>query len=996
MNFSGIFKKKTGESDLEWGWRVYTVIRGSSHTRFAIRLLFLGMVLLTAPSLLLQFITYLWEISFPEQVSVGVDWVHIAGIFCLITACIIYGLFEFLEVEFKKKAEKNLPLLVPTNKPTRSLSALKFSARGVTNFSGRKLELSKLIKFIECDDKISWWVLGGIGGSGKSRLALELCNQCIEQGWVAGFYDHHISANSLSQWLPCQPHLIVLDYAAKDEEQVRALLKYAIQLDKQDKLKFSVRILLAERDAQGTIDFIGQTETVGAELKDYIFEGTPLQLHSLKHEAIELVVKDLCKFFKVPRAKRASVLDYVRQSPSERKLLIAGLYALNIGLAHEPEFEITIEKLINDLIKHERETYWKKFNIIGDKEDYLLVSTMADGIYLTDTSKYGTEAKVFIENFDFAESYSKVVGEMVTKKLTPLSHDVVSELYVLNNFNPEKEKDRIRFHQLLKICFQMGAYQGVISFFTRAANDWPRHTTLRMLLPRFGQTEVELSTWLVLMSNIIDKIEISLVEKVEIFNHVFFRVGQEAPEIANKLFSVFEGLFLRLLSEASYSDTLNPWVREYGIIASDSVELPEANKPLSQGELLGSVTDNIEIAPNLKVKPLDYCNAVITVFTQVDEECKKFFIWHGLLEVFHHKALHLVVNRESDLAELKLFLSEVINIFDAKWSLNIIFRDVLAGLVQFGHYHKNKQQIVDIADYLLEVSTSRDYRKNLDGLLMVISSLYGHTGQAYEKRKDLANVWDNYFSKKMYLSERVGSEFLGFAVQLMSSYRDREGAEYALERLETAKLIVQKFPTPKNLESIMMSLTQLCRNTPEFFSVDEVDIIYKDSVELVKNYGDIAPEIVKSLIQELASLFKKSVTVGDQNQYLYFDDAIKICHQFSSSDFGATQLYMDGIFSVAMKVAIDKNDEAFLFKLCDTVNELKTYPQVHNLSNFWQELSHLFNTYMQEVNTNGKTPKALFLVHVAKYWLANITGDDERYVKGVFGHLVEHYELNYL
>ena len=50
---------------------------------------------------------------------------------------------------------------------------------------------------------------------------------------------------------------------------------------------------------------------------------------------------------------------------------------------------------------------------------------------------------------------------------------------------------------------------------------------------------------------------------------------------------------------------------------------------------------------------------------------------------------------------------------------------------------------------------------------------------------------------------------------------------------------------------------------------------------------------------------------------------------------------------------------------------------------------------MQEVNTNGKTPKALFLIKVAKYWLANITDDYERYVKGIFDHLVEHYELNY-
>ena len=67
---------------------------------------------------------------------------------------------------------------VMSSEDARSVSANMIDALEEDPAAMKMLEA--LEKFLECDDKFSWWVLGGIGGGGKSRLALEFCNKCID------------------------------------------------------------------------------------------------------------------------------------------------------------------------------------------------------------------------------------------------------------------------------------------------------------------------------------------------------------------------------------------------------------------------------------------------------------------------------------------------------------------------------------------------------------------------------------------------------------------------------------------------------------------------------------------------------------------------------------------------------------------------------------------------------------------------------------------------
>ena len=127
-------------------------------------------------------------------------------------------------------------------------SRLLVPTSGVFPFVDRGGLLEKLVAW--CDDPAPFGVqvVGGVGGSGKSRLAVELCRNLIERGpyWRAGF----LGLDSLAAAIPalCTTpggRLIVIDYAetrTRDvAEALTSLVASAISLE-------PVRVLLLVRN----------------------------------------------------------------------------------------------------------------------------------------------------------------------------------------------------------------------------------------------------------------------------------------------------------------------------------------------------------------------------------------------------------------------------------------------------------------------------------------------------------------------------------------------------------------------------------------------------------------------------------------------------------------------------------------------------------------------------------------------------------------------------
>ena len=111
------------------------------------------------------------------------------------------------------------------------------------------------MSWLALDKAISIRVLTGGAGSGKTRLALELCDRADRKEWDAGFVtdaelDPFFKEQNLVQWGWRRPTLIVIDYAAARSS---LLSKWLVELaDHPGHPQKPLRLLLLERHADAS------------------------------------------------------------------------------------------------------------------------------------------------------------------------------------------------------------------------------------------------------------------------------------------------------------------------------------------------------------------------------------------------------------------------------------------------------------------------------------------------------------------------------------------------------------------------------------------------------------------------------------------------------------------------------------------------------------------------------------------------------------------------
>jgi tetratricopeptide (TPR) repeat protein len=119
-------------------------------------------------------------------------------------------------------------------------------------FIGREPVMADLWTWMEKDQPVSVRVLTARGGGGKTRLALELCDEATRKGWFAGFatdreLQRFLDQQNLSTWGWNRPTLAVIDYAAS---RARLLHDWLVELaDNAGDSGHPLRLLLLERHA---------------------------------------------------------------------------------------------------------------------------------------------------------------------------------------------------------------------------------------------------------------------------------------------------------------------------------------------------------------------------------------------------------------------------------------------------------------------------------------------------------------------------------------------------------------------------------------------------------------------------------------------------------------------------------------------------------------------------------------------------------------------------
>ena len=149
-----------------------------------------------------------------------------------------------LEAKLDQRAAPTL--LLPTSDPHDEGGRFVYRNRRI-DLVGREQELEELNRWLDDERPFSWDLWTGRAGTGKSRLALELCRQRDGVGWKAGFFDRAGSSGvHWPTWEPREPTLIVFDYVADHAEDIGETLRQLATREWRSDAR--VRCLLLERE----------------------------------------------------------------------------------------------------------------------------------------------------------------------------------------------------------------------------------------------------------------------------------------------------------------------------------------------------------------------------------------------------------------------------------------------------------------------------------------------------------------------------------------------------------------------------------------------------------------------------------------------------------------------------------------------------------------------------------------------------------------------------
>ena len=380
---------------------------------------------------------------------------------------------------------------------------LKHGARA-TAFVGRASEIAALTRFLDGNRPISWLVVAGPPGSGKSRLVQEFCRS-LDTSWRAGFL-----VDDGFDWPTWQPEvrtLIAIDYASEHVGEIRLLLRALAQRGGATG-SAPVRIVLIERDPRGRwMDELLGHRSDGYALEQIRHHESPLVLGPLAEQELwQAVSPRLPPASQAPAARDAFVEAMRVIDPQCRPLF--WMLATDAVAAGRNIRSWDRARLMRDVLAREAEG-WRNKLVPAPHVHLLALSTLTGGLTeaVLETAPPGLELPDF-DGFDRG-LYRILSGcALDGDELPALKPDLIGEFFILEQLAGRNDAVTARRAGLYtnaawRLCggsrrIALGAGMQylmpsrLVLLLHRMLEDYPDHATLPYLFARPRDADVDL------------------------------------------------------------------------------------------------------------------------------------------------------------------------------------------------------------------------------------------------------------------------------------------------------------------------------------------------------------------------------------------------------------------------------------------------------------------------------------------------------------------------
>jgi hypothetical protein len=334
-------------------------------------------------------------------------------------------------------------------------------------FVGRRDELTQLRAFLEDDRPFTWWSLLGSGGSGKTRLVLELAEQ-VDPSWSVVWLMPHANA-VLNNSQITGPTLVVIDGPLQFEN---GTLEGVVEKFSMREPPKKLRLIFLDRDERPWKRTLLAGEASRSRDTQY---DEPLRLGRLDPDAWVDLVEQAAASAQIDRSELEARLGSAAMGEPEpaeghgSSTPLEVLLAAHVGGAQ-------LDESIRRYLDGKKKDYYPT----ATTELLALASaiTVSGGLHAIDLPD---RFKRVLEDPSDRSILSRVMGngtDPVTNFIAPLRPDPIGEFFVLDHW---ESRGLLRVPDDLVTALGISSPWKVAEFFNRAAADFPAHEALRVL-----------------------------------------------------------------------------------------------------------------------------------------------------------------------------------------------------------------------------------------------------------------------------------------------------------------------------------------------------------------------------------------------------------------------------------------------------------------------------------------------------------------------------------